>query len=139
MSRFDVVSFVGGPLDGVCWPCILNPEFIGVRTTDGKMLRYEVDVESENADGTKEYRACLTTDPDGWLDEFLEGIHTLPYQTGFDDASMALGKSCEELTDALRSLWQSLADGHEHSRGVEHCFICQTHDKVRKVLKKRER
>lgn len=37
--KFDVVRFVGGPLDGVTWPCVLNPAVVAVRCEDGRLHR----------------------------------------------------------------------------------------------------
>ena len=54
--KFDVVRFVGGPLDGVTWPCVLNPAVVAVRCEDGRLHLYECDCAEEYEDGTAEYR-----------------------------------------------------------------------------------
>lgn len=71
MPRFDTVSFSGGPLDGVCWPCVLNPESLVLRTADGVLHCYEVDRASEYEDGTHDYRMMPTLDLEAFWEEFL--------------------------------------------------------------------
>lgn len=74
MARFNAVVFVGGPLDGVCWPCVVNPDAIAVKTVDGRLHLYECDQETEYADGAKEYRMCPAVDVVSAAEDFLSGL-----------------------------------------------------------------
>ena len=72
MARsFNAVSFVGGPLDGVCWPCIVNPDAMAFKTADGRIHCYECDRVTECEDGTADYRMVPALDAESFWEEFL--------------------------------------------------------------------
>lgn len=71
-TRFDTVTFFDGPLAGVCWPCILDPQQIVVRTTAGCHC-YECAQVEDYEDGRKNYRMALTRNPKAFWGEFWEG------------------------------------------------------------------
>ena len=56
MTCWNTVTFVGGPLDGVCWPCVLSPAVLAVRCDDGRLHLYECDREAVRDDGTSDFR-----------------------------------------------------------------------------------
>lgn len=70
MEKFNSVVFVGGPLDGVCWPTVVNPDQVAVKTADGRLHLYECDVETEYGDGTRQYRMVPTPDAESFAEEF---------------------------------------------------------------------
>ena len=70
MRRFNAVSFVGGPLDGVCWPCVVNPDKVAVLTADGREHLYECDQEEVGEDGTTDYRMVPTPLPADYWQEW---------------------------------------------------------------------
>lgn len=74
MARFNAVVFVGGPLDGVCWPCVLDPDAIAIKTAGGRLHLYECDLETEYTDGTKEYRMTPAIDAESAAEDFLSGL-----------------------------------------------------------------
>lgn len=69
--RFDSVTFVGGPLDGVCWPCVVRPDLLAIRTIEGRIHLYECDQMSAEEDGATDYRMVPTMNREEWYEEFL--------------------------------------------------------------------
>lgn len=72
--KWNVAAFVGGPLDGCCWPCVLDPDQIVVKAKDGRLHCYETDLETEYEDGSKEYRMAYVLDLGSFVEEFREGL-----------------------------------------------------------------
>jgi len=60
---FNAVAFVGGPLDGVCWPCLFDPDAMAVLSTEGRLHVYECDQETTDHDGFADYRMVPSTSP----------------------------------------------------------------------------
>lgn len=72
--KFNVAVFVGGPLDGVTWPCVVKVDQVAVRSVDGRYHLYECDRETEYGDGTFEYRLTPTLDQGEFMEEFNHGF-----------------------------------------------------------------
>lgn len=74
MIRFDAVSFHGGPLDGVCWPCVVNPDKVVFTTHPDAQGRtraylYECDQETDRGNGCTDYRMVLTPIDEEMIEE----------------------------------------------------------------------
>lgn len=71
-AKFNVAAFVGGPLDGVTWPCIVNHiDKVVLTTLEGRYICYECDQESQYDDGTFHWRMVLTGNTDEFWQEFF--------------------------------------------------------------------
>lgn len=73
-ADWNVVTFVGGPLDGVCWPCVLRPDVLAVRCDDGRVRLYECDRVDTRDDGTHSYRMAPAAVPEDAWEELLGGV-----------------------------------------------------------------
>lgn len=67
------MTFCGGPLDGVCWPCIVNPNVLALRTVDGRLHLYECDLEEQRPDGSVDYRMVPAQVPEDAWEELIKG------------------------------------------------------------------
>lgn len=77
--RFNVAKFVGGPLDGVCWPTVVNPDKVAVTChprEDGRVSvhLYECDQEDAYEDGTFQYRLVPALLPEVHVEELLHDL-----------------------------------------------------------------
>lgn len=68
IRKANIVTFWDGPMQGVCYPVIFNPDKIAFLDSHNREWLYECDQEERLPDGSTQYRMVLTRadKPDYW-------------------------------------------------------------------------